>query len=96
MRVRTLVGAFGMAMLLAAAVAHAKDKDRVFVGCVEARKGKFELATISVKGKARNYALVGGHDFSKDVGHRVRVSGTFSKRILTAATVTTVAPNCKL
>jgi hypothetical protein len=96
MRGRTLVGALGVALLLAAAAAHAKEKDRVFVGCVEARKGKFELATVSVKGKARNYALVGSHDFSKDVGHRVRVSGTFSKRILTAATVTTVAPNCRL
>ena len=95
---RKSIGAFGfgVALLLAAGVAHAKVKDRVFVGCVEARKGKYELVTVSVKGKARNYALVGSHDFSKDVGHRVRVSGTFSKRILTATTVTTVASNCKL
>jgi len=82
--------------LVAIGTARAKDKDRVFVGCVEKHNGKYELVTTSVKGKARNYALIGSHDFAKDVGHRVRVSGTFSKRVMTAVTVTTVATNCRL
>jgi hypothetical protein len=96
MRGKTVGFAFALALLLSGAAAEAKVKNRVFVGCVQAHDGKFELVTVSVKGKARNYALVGSHDFAKDVGHRVRVSGTFSKRIVTALSVTTVAPNCKL
>ena len=93
---RRLVIAASVVSLVALGTASAKEKDRVFVGCVEKHDGKYELVTTSVKGKARNYALIGSHDFAKDVGHRVRVSGTFSKRVMTAVTVTTVATNCKL
>jgi len=92
--------AFACALIGAAAFGavstSAKEKDRVFVGCVENHNGKFELVTTSVKGKARNYTLAGSHDFAKDVGHRIRVSGQFSKRVVTAVKVTTVAATCRL
>ena len=81
-------------MTLVVPTAEAKIKSRVYVGCVQAHNGKYELSTMSKKGKARNYALVGGHDFAKDVGHKVRVSGGFQKRVLTAGSVQTLASKC--
>src|SRR5262245_57139229 len=74
MSLNRFIGATIVALTLSAAALDAKVKDRVFVGCVEARAGKYALVTTSVKGKARTYTLLGSHDFSKDVGHRVRVS----------------------
>ena len=37
--------------LVAIGTARAKDKDRVFVGCVEKHNGKYELVTTSVKAR---------------------------------------------
>jgi hypothetical protein len=68
MRVRTLAGALSIALLLAAITAQAREKDRVFVGCVEARKGKFELATVSVKGRLAITRSSGATTFPRTSG----------------------------
>ncbi len=89
-----LISALSIALVLAAVPALAKTKQRTVVGCVQASGGQYALTATSKKGKARTYALRGDHNFAGDAGHRVRVTGTLAKRVLTAHSVQTVAAKC--
>ena len=87
--------ALGLALVVAAAPAEAaKHKNKAVVGCVEQHDSNFQLSTVSKKGNAKHYTLVGSHNFAQDVGHRVRVNGVVGKSTINAGSVSTVAPSC--
>ena len=86
--------AVGLALVVAAIPAQAKGKNKAVVGCVEHRASSFELSTVTKTGKTRRYTLVGDHNFSDDVGHRVRVNGVVGKKTINAGSVSTIASSC--
>ena len=82
-------------LLIAAAPAGAKSKNKTVVGCVEASSAGFDLVAVSKKGKTKHYGLSGSHDFSHDVGHRVQVSGVKGKGVFNVGSVHTMAGRCR-
>ncbi|HEV3139350.1 MAG TPA: hypothetical protein VGY57_02475 [Vicinamibacterales bacterium] len=92
---KTSAIAIGVALLIAAAPAEAKNKNKAVIGCVEHHDANYELSTQSKKGKAKHYTLVGDHNFANDVGHRVQVNGVVGKGTINVGSVKTVAPRCE-
>jgi len=88
------LAALAVALLLAAPI-EAKVQSKGITGCVRARQNGYQLLSTSKKGKPREFDLVGTHDFSKDVGHTVRVDGVKRQRTITVSAVHEVAESCK-
>ena len=86
--------ALALILMTAAVPAAAKTKNKAVTGCVEHKASSYELSTMTKKGKAKHYTLVGDHDFASDVGHRVRVNGVVGKATINAGSVSTVAKSC--
>jgi hypothetical protein len=92
---KTITITLAVTALLAATSGEAKTKNKAIDGCVQQREGRYELTAVSKKGKPKHYALAVDHDFSKDVGHRVRVNGVVGSKTLNAGSVHTIASSCK-
>jgi hypothetical protein len=87
--------ALAVALLLAAPI-EAKVQSKEITGCVRARQnGGYQLLSKSKKGKSREFDLVGTYDFSKNVGHTIRVDGVRRQRRITVSAVHEVANSCK-
>lgn len=95
MNVTLLLAAVMALTFISPVTARSRPKARTVVGCIQAGPQGYALATRSKKGKARQYTLVGRHDFTPDVGHTVRVTGTRARRTITVQSVQVVAPNCR-
>ncbi len=91
---KSMMIAVGLALVFAVAPAEAKHKNKAVTGCVEHRSADYELSTVTKKGKAKHYALVGDHDFARDVGHSVKVNGVVGKNTINVGSVITIAPRC--
>ena len=90
------VGVIGLALTLAATPAEAKKKaPKTVVGCVESHNNQYELTAVSKKGKTRHYTLAGTKDFSHEVGHRVKVTGTTGKGTLNVTALEPTGASCK-
>jgi len=82
-------------LLITAVPADAKTKNKTVVGCVEAKGSGYDLVATSKKGHMKHYGLAGSHDFSRDVGHRIQVSGMAGKGVLTANSVRAMGGSCR-
>ena len=91
---KTMMIAAALTLVVVAVPAEAKQKNKAVTGCVEHRDANYELSAVTKKGKAKHYALVGDHDFARDVGHRVKVNGVVGKSAINVGSVSTIAPKC--
>ena len=91
---KPLLLALGCTLVLVAPAA-ARPKARTLVGCVQGRPGQYTLVTTNEKSKPHTYRLGGGHDFAKDVGHQVRVTGSLNQGTLTVGPLQTIAARCR-
>jgi hypothetical protein len=93
-----LIGAMtiGLALCLLVSPAEAKHTNKVktVVGCVQGSPDHYQLATVTKKGKHREYTLVGKRDFAPDVGHKVQAHGTVSGTNLKVSSLKELAASC--